>query len=161
MGMNLAGGYQKVQRDSVALGISAADKIKADHSLAGWFNAQVSDTKAEVLGACSKKTGRPDGMGMKLSGGFQKVQEDAAALHISVADKVQADRWVSACVGIETAALDSRGKSIPNRGVTARNADGLGLGEEIGSAVMGRNGRNTLLPSPNSYSRRTSPSHPT
>ena len=79
MGMSLSGGYQRVQKDSVALGISAGDKIEADHSLAGWLNAQTSDTQADGLGVFSSETGRPDVMGMNLSGGFQQVQQDAAA----------------------------------------------------------------------------------
>jgi len=42
------------------------------------------------------------------------------------------------CHATAAAALASRGKSIPNRGTTARNAASIRLGEAIGSAVMGQ-----------------------
>jgi len=109
--------------------------------LAGRFggraSAAASAVRASSLGAFSSKTGRPDGMGMNMAGGFQKVQQDAAVLNISVADKVEADRWMRSCEASEAAALVSRGKSNPNLGVPARNAGALRLGEAIGSAVMG------------------------
>ena len=116
-------------------------------SLAGRARAAASAARASSLGVFSHKTGRPDGWGMNLSGGFQKVQQDAANLKISVQDKVDSDRSnaaffagrASAVGGRATAAaaLSARGKSNPNLGAPANNADGLRLGEEIGSAVMG------------------------
>jgi len=66
--------------------------LDADRSLAGFFSAIASNTRAEGLGVFSSETGRPDGMGMNISGGFQKLQQDAANLKISVQDKVDSDR---------------------------------------------------------------------
>jgi len=71
------------------LGISAADKEGADCFL---VSARASDARAHVLNVRSSVTGRPDGMGMNIAGGAQKVKQDAAVLGISAADKVEADR---------------------------------------------------------------------
>jgi len=55
-------------------------------------SAAVSAARASSLGVFSRKTGWPDGMGMNISGGFQKLQQDAANLKISAQDKVDADQ---------------------------------------------------------------------
>ena len=74
---------------------------------------------------------------MHIAGGAQKVEQDAAVLGISAADKVGADRSLAAFMACEAAALATRGMSNPNRGVQARIAGALRLGEQVGSAVMG------------------------
>jgi len=75
---------------------------------------------------------------MNIAGGYQKVQKDAAALGITAAHKIEADRFLAAMGGSDAAALASRGKLIPNRGLTASNETVMKLGEEIGSSVMGQ-----------------------
>ena len=65
--------------------VAAAQEVRR---LAGRASAAASATRASLLGVFSRETGRPDGMGMGFSGGFHRVQEDAANLQISVADKV-------------------------------------------------------------------------
>jgi len=85
---------------------------------------------------------------------FQKVQQDAAVLGISVAHKVEAERSnaaffagrASAATGANlpgmalanaASALVRRGLTNPNSGVPARNAGALRLGGQVGSVVMG------------------------
>ena len=58
----------------------------------GRASAAASAARAAALGVFSSKTGRPDGMGMNIAGGAQKVKQDAAVLGISADDKVQAER---------------------------------------------------------------------
>ena len=65
MGMKISGGAQKKKQEPADLCISAADKVEADHSLAGFFRARTSDAQADALDVRSSKTGRPDCMGMK------------------------------------------------------------------------------------------------
>ena len=85
----------------------------------------------------SSRTGEPDGMGLCLSGGAQKLQQDAAKLQISVQDKVDSDRMLSQMAAVEAAALAGRGRSNPNMG-TSRHEGALQLAEEVGLAVMGK-----------------------
>ena len=98
--------------------------------------------------ACSPARRAGPMAGMNISSGFQKLQQDAANLKISVQDKVDSDRSnaaffagrASAAGGLGTAAaaLAARGKHNPNLGAPYRNAEMLRLGEETGSAVMGQ-----------------------
>jgi len=150
MGMNIAIGAKKLQQDADDLGITADEKVQADRGLAGFFSARASDGRAATLVVSSCVTGLPDGMGMNIAGGAQKVKKDAHDLGISADDKVQADRSTLASFGgratagrnaptaSSAAALASRGVSNPNMTVNARNPDALRLGAEIGSVVMGQ-----------------------
>jgi len=87
MGMNIAGGYQQVQKDAAALDISADDLVRAKRGDAGFFGGRASvtasDTRASALDVRSSRTDRPDGMGMNVAGGYEQLQQDAAALDIS------------------------------------------------------------------------------
>ena len=74
MGMNTAGGAQKVKQAAAELDISADDLVWAEHGLAGFFSARASSTRAETLGVRSSVTGRPDGMGMSIAGCDPKVK---------------------------------------------------------------------------------------
>jgi len=105
--------------------------------LADIASAAVNDTRADELGLFSRATGRPDGFGMNIAGGSQKVQEDAADLGISHQDKVETDRYLVALHGSEANALTHRGQRNPKLGTTSRNEAVRLLGEEVGSAVMG------------------------
>jgi len=115
--------------------VSAAQEARR---LAGRASAAASAAQTSSLGAFSRMTGRPDGMGMNIAGGYQKVQKDAAPLDITAAHKIEADHFLAAMGGSDATALASRGKSIPNRGRTTRNEVVMKLGEEIGSSVMGQ-----------------------
>jgi len=137
MGMNIAGGYEQVKKDAAAVGISADDLARAKRGDAGFFAAAANDARARPLGVFSHKTGLPDGLGMNISEGYQKLQQDAANLQIPAQDKMESDRYLAIMGAIDAAALASRGKSNPNKGVKARNDAVTKLGEEIGSAVMG------------------------
>jgi len=145
MGMNIAGGYQKMEQDTAALGISADNLVRAKCSDAGFFSAAAGNTRAEDLGACSSKTDRPDGMGMNIAGGYQKVKQDAAALSISADDLVRSKRSdagvLSAAAGnkgLTAAALLSRGTANATKGAyLLKNPDAVRLCAEIGLYVMG------------------------
>ena len=95
MGMKIADGAQKVNQDTHDLGISADEKVQADHGLVGFFSALASDGRASALGVRSQVTGLPDSMGMKIAGSAQKVKQDAHDLGISADEKVQADRGLA------------------------------------------------------------------
>jgi len=137
MGMNIAGGYEQVKKEAAALDISADEYSKAKRGDAGFFSAAASDARASALGVRSSRTDRPDGLGLRLSGGSQKLQQDAAKLQIPIQDKMESDRLLAQMAGTEAAALAGRGRSNLNRG-TPRNDAVLKLGEQIGSAVMGK-----------------------
>jgi len=119
--------------------VAAAQEARRLAGIAGGrASAAASAAQGSSLGVFSSETGRPDGLGMNLSGRYQKVQEDAADLKISAANLVQADAWRRSVRANEAVALVSRGMFNPNCGVAARNAGALRLGEAIGSAVMGQ-----------------------
>ena len=97
-----------------------------------------------VKSESTSATGRPDGLGMNIAGGFQKVQRDAADLGVSVQDNVDAQRSLarlSQAAGGKSTALNSlinRGRRNPNLGFASRNAAIRLLGEQVGAAVMGQ-----------------------
>jgi len=142
MGMNIAGGYEKVKKEAAALDISADEYSKAKRGDAGFFGgiagAAASNTRANALDVRSSRTDRPDGMGMNIAGGYEKVKKEAAALDIPIQDKVESDRLLASMAGADATSLACRGKSNPKKGTTTRNAAVLKLGDEIGSAVMGK-----------------------
>jgi len=47
----------------------------------------------------SSVTGRPDGMGMNIAGGAQKVKQAAADLNISAEEFVEAERGTASSLG--------------------------------------------------------------
>jgi len=142
MGMNITGGYEQVKKDVAALDVSADDLTRAKRGDAGFFggraSAAASDALASALDVRSSRTGRPDGMGMNVSGGYQKLQQDAVNLQIPIEDKMESDCVLVRMAATEASALATRGKSNPKKGTTTRNDAVLKLGEEIGSAVMGK-----------------------
>jgi len=149
MGMNIAGRAQKLKEDAAKLGISADDKVQADRGLAGVFRARASDGRVATLGVRSRVTGLPDGMGMKIAGGAQKLKQDAHNVGISADDKAQADRSTAASFGgralagrttpmaTTSSALATRGVRNPNVSFNAQHPDDIALGAEIGEVVMG------------------------
>jgi len=70
--------------------------VKARRGDAAFFGGRAgpaaSDVRASALDVRSSETGLPDGMGMNISGGYQKLQQDAPNLQIPVQDKVDSDR---------------------------------------------------------------------
>ena len=141
MGMNIAGGSLKVQQQAAAFGISVQDLVderrSAVASCGGAGDVTARDILADELGVFSSQTGDPDGFGMKIAGGYRKVQEEAAALGISVQDKVDSDRYMVAMRGGEASGLKTRGQRTPNVGRTSRNESARVLGHAVGALVMG------------------------
>ena len=135
MGMNIAGGYQQVQKDAAAFDISADDLVRAKRGDAGFFggraSAAASDARASALDVRSIRKDWPDGMGMNIAGGYEKVQKDAAALDISVDELVRARRSDAASSGghqpaAAAAALLSRGAANASKGVaTLKHPDAV------------------------------------
>jgi len=138
VGLCLAGGVEQVKKEAAALDISAGEYVEAQHSLAGYCNAMASNARASALGVRSSRTDEPDGMGMCIAGGSQKLQQDAAKLQISVADKVGSDRVLAQMAAVDASALAGRGRFNPNLGILSRHESSLQLGYEVGSAVMGK-----------------------
>jgi len=138
MGMNIAGGYEKVKKEAAALDISADEYSQARRGDAGFFSAAASDARASALGVRSSRTDWPDGMGMNIAGGYEKVKKEAAALHVSANDLVGSNHWLAASHASEASALVGRGKSNPKKGKTSRNNTATKLGELVGSSVMGQ-----------------------
>jgi len=63
--------------------VAAAQEAR---SLAGRASVAASNARATALDVRSSKTGLPDGMGMNIAGGAQKVKQASAYLNISAAN---------------------------------------------------------------------------
>jgi len=149
MEMNIAGGAHKLKEDAHDLGITADEKVEADRSLGWFFSARASDGRAATLGVRSHVTGLPDGTGMNIAGGAQKLKKDAHDLGISADEKAQADCSTAASFGgralagrttpiaTTVSALATRAVRNPNMSHNARHPDAVALGAEIGEVVMG------------------------
>ena len=140
--MNVAGGNLHVQREAAALDISVQDYVDERRSAAGELggaaSATASNTAAENLGIFSSKKGLVDGMGMTMAGGRLAVQQEAAAMGISVSAYVFERRSANGKAAAEHNASLSRGQRNANLGITSRNAALRDLGEEVGAFVMGQ-----------------------
>jgi len=121
-----------------ASGISVQNHVDERRStvahFAGRASGATSDTRARQLGLFSSKTDLPDGVGMKMAGGHQKAQQEAAALGMSVPDYVGSQRAAATAA----ASMVSRGTRNPKKGKPHRNAAARVLGEQVGAAVMGQ-----------------------
>ena len=129
----LAGGVALFTHEWKSNPVRVAAAQEARHA-----GAAASAARASALGVFSSVTGRPDGMGLCFAGSFQKVQQDAADLKLSVQEKVDADRWLCACQASAAVALVNRGKRNSNHRATSRNTAVRLLGEGVGAAVMGQ-----------------------
>jgi len=97
--MNIAGGAQKVKQANADLDISADEFVEAERALAGSFSVRARNTRAERLDVRSSVTGWPDGTGMNIAGGAQKVKQADADLDISADEFVEAERATALSFG--------------------------------------------------------------
>jgi len=157
MGLCIAGGHAHVKKEAAALDISADEYVEAQRRA----GIAASNARASALGVRSSRMDEPDGLGLCLAGGHEQVKKEAAALDISAEDYVEAQRSnrnffnaaassarasalgvrsareLSQMAAVEAAALANRGRRNPNIG-TSRHESALQLGNEVGSAVMGK-----------------------
>jgi len=80
--------------------VAAAQEARCLAGIAGGrASAVTSAARAVALGVRSRVTGLPDGMGMNITGGAQKLKEDADKMGITTDEKVQADRGLAGFFG--------------------------------------------------------------
>ena len=108
-----------------------------------------NNARAAALGVFSSKTGLPDGVGMNIAGGHEKVKQAAADLDISTDEVVRVERANAGSFGgratagrnapLATAASALVGCGVHNSKKGSHflnNPDAVRLGAEIGVAVM-------------------------
>ena len=67
--------------------------------IAGRASVAARAARAATLGVRSRVTGLPNGMGMNITGGAQKLKVDADKMGITTDEKVQADRGLAGFCG--------------------------------------------------------------
>jgi len=106
--------------------VKAAQEARRLAGIAGGrASAAASDARASALGVRSARTGRPDGMGMNIGGGYEKVKKEAAALDISADEYSRAKRGDAGFRG--ATASDARASALGVRCSRTDRPDGMGI----------------------------------